>query len=105
MNEARMPPASAPPRIVLSFRARLVRISIKLRGASMIRSLQLTNYRGFDSFRVSCDKTSLLIGPNNAGKSTILTVLRLTDTLVRSARARNPTDWHEVSLSSHLLVP
>lgn len=56
----------------------------------MLRSLRMANFRGFQQFRVNFSRCNYLIGPNNAGKSTILTALRLSDTLLRYAYRRNP---------------
>jgi predicted ATP-dependent endonuclease of OLD family len=43
----------------------------------MIVELQLTNYRGFQSHTIPFRKTSIIVGPNNAGKSTVIEALRL----------------------------
>lgn len=43
----------------------------------MIVELQLTNYRGFRSHTIPFRNTSIIVGPNNAGKSTIIEALRL----------------------------
>lgn len=59
-------------------------------GTGALRSLQLVNFKGFDRFDVSFPDVAVLIGPNNAGKSTIVTALRAVATMVRTARRRRP---------------
>lgn len=43
----------------------------------MISEIQLTNYRGFQNHIIPFRKTSIIVGPNNAGKSTAIEALRL----------------------------
>ncbi|MEU5724982.1 AAA family ATPase [Micromonospora sp. NPDC047738] len=51
----------------------------------MLKELHLRNFRAFSSFRVNFRKENVLVGPNSAGKSTILTALRLARACLRSA--------------------
>ncbi|MFG2053933.1 ATP-dependent endonuclease [Micromonospora sp. NPDC048930] len=51
----------------------------------MLKELHLKNFRAFSSFRVNFRKENVLVGPNSAGKSTILTALRLARACLRSA--------------------
>ncbi|HEX8306608.1 MAG TPA: AAA family ATPase [Jatrophihabitans sp.] len=51
--------------------------------------MRLSNFRGFESFQLNFAPHNYLLGPNNAGKSTILTALRLVETLLRVAHSRN----------------
>jgi energy-coupling factor transporter ATP-binding protein EcfA2 len=55
-----------------------------------LRQLRLIRFRSFEDFSISFGDGALLVGPNNAGKSTLLTAIRLADTLVRYAHRRNP---------------
>lgn len=57
----------------------------------MLSKLRLVNFRSFRDFTVSFSQGAYLVGPNNAGKSTILTALRTADVLLRYARSRKPT--------------
>lgn len=43
----------------------------------MLTQLRLTRYKGFRAFTANLKDHSLLLGPNNAGKSTIINALRL----------------------------
>ena len=43
----------------------------------MLRSLQLKNFRGFSDHRLELEKQSILVGRNNAGKTTIIEALRV----------------------------
>lgn len=54
----------------------------------MLRQIRFKNFRSFQQFTITFDDGAYLVGPNNAGKSTILTALRLANTLVRSAHSR-----------------
>ena len=56
----------------------------------MLKQLHLVNFRAFRDFRVSFGDGAYLVGPNNAGKSTILTSLRTADVLLRHAYRRRP---------------
>lgn len=56
----------------------------------MLKQLTLTNFRAFEKFSITFGAGAYLVGPNNAGKSTILTALRTVDTLLRYAHARKP---------------
>lgn len=56
-----------------------------------IDRLELTNFKGFDRFTLHLSgKDALLVGPNNAGKSTAVAALRATTNMLRMARARKP---------------
>ncbi|WP_158075625.1 ATP-dependent nuclease [Actinokineospora bangkokensis] len=53
--------------------------------------MRLTSYKGFESFTLSFrGGTTLLVGPNNAGKSTIIDALRLASHLLNVTKRRNP---------------
>lgn len=57
----------------------------------MLRKLRVVNYRSFRDFTITFPTSACLVGPNNAGKSTILTALRLADEMLRVAHARKPS--------------
>lgn len=57
----------------------------------MLSKLRLVNFRSFRDFSINFADGAYLVGPNNAGKSTILTALRTADVLIRYAYRRNPT--------------
>jgi energy-coupling factor transporter ATP-binding protein EcfA2 len=57
----------------------------------LLKQLQLINFRSFPNFKITFGDGAYLVGPNNAGKSTILTALRTADVLVRFAQRRNAT--------------
>jgi AAA domain, putative AbiEii toxin, Type IV TA system len=56
----------------------------------LLKQLRLVNFRTFEDFTVSFADGAYLVGPNNAGKSTILTALRTADVLLRHAYRRKP---------------
>ena len=56
----------------------------------MLKQLHIVNFRAFADFRMSFGTGAYLVGPNNAGKSTLLTALRTADVLLRYAYRRKP---------------
>lgn len=56
----------------------------------MITGLQFKNFRALEKYRLTLDSFNVLVGPNNAGKSTILDGLRLLAGAYRFAASRNP---------------
>ena len=59
-------------------------------GSNLLARLRLVNFRSFSDFTVTFGDGAYLVGPNNAGKSTILTAIRTADVLVRFAYRRKP---------------
>ena len=55
-----------------------------------ITRLHLSNFKGFTNFSLSLDPMTMLVGPNNAGKSSIIGVFRALSVALRTARARRP---------------
>ena len=58
----------------------------------MLKKLKLTRYKGFKSFTVGLAGSVLLIGPNNAGKSTIINAVRLCGAAARVAMRSRATE-------------
>ncbi|SEF33866.1 AAA domain-containing protein, putative AbiEii toxin, Type IV TA system [Amycolatopsis pretoriensis] len=57
----------------------------------MLARMRLLNYKGFSDYTVHFKSgSSFLIGPNNAGKSTIINALRLCSGLLSLAKRRKP---------------
>lgn len=56
----------------------------------MLKQLHLVNFRAFRDFRLTFGDGAYLVGPNNAGKSTLLAALRTADVLLRHAYRRRP---------------
>jgi hypothetical protein len=59
--------------------------------ADLIHHISLNNFRKFSNFALSLRKGNILVGPNNAGKSSILDALRILDACLRHIRTRNPS--------------
>lgn len=55
-----------------------------------LRSLKLINYKGFSHHTVTFKRTNILVGANNAGKSTALSALRLLAGMLPQARRIDP---------------
>ena len=57
-----------------------------------ITSIHFKNYKAFSDFSVTLGEFNVLVGPNNAGKSTVLGALRILAEAIRKANSRNP-EW------------
>src|SRR5687767_3867503 len=55
-----------------------------------ITSIKYKNYKSFNQFTVSLNEFNILVGPNNAGKSTIIGSLKILAEGIRKARSRKP---------------
>ena len=60
-----------------------------------VQHLRLRNFKGFEDFTVTFGDFSVLIGPNNAGKSTIIEGLRAAALMLRLASRRRGTTPRE----------
>jgi len=58
--------------------------------AAAIRRLRFQNFKGLRDFSLTLDHMNLLVGPNNAGKSTIVGAFRALAVAMRTASARKP---------------
>jgi hypothetical protein len=61
----------------------------------MIEQVHLLRYKGFEDFDLRLGRHAVLVGPNNAGKTTLVQSLRLVASLVRFARRRNAYESFE----------
>lgn len=57
--------------------------------ATSITSIRFTNFKCLRNYTVSLSAVNILVGPNNAGKSTILSALRLLEVALRRAKSKN----------------
>jgi predicted ATP-dependent endonuclease of OLD family len=53
---------------------------------STLRRLDVANFKAFERFTVHLRGDSFLVGPNNAGKSTLIAALRAGTAMLRTAR-------------------
>ena len=53
-------------------------------------SVRLHNFKAFKNYSVSLSPFNILVGPNNSGKSTILSAFRILAEATRKASARQP---------------
>ena len=53
-----------------------------------IASVRFSNFKALSSYRVSLQSMNVLVGPNNSGKSTILSAFRVLEVALRTARRR-----------------
>ncbi|WP_454849724.1 ATP-dependent nuclease [Rhizobium binxianense] len=56
----------------------------------MFKKVELWNFRKYERFSITCRERNILVGPNNAGKSSILDALRLFADVQRFASRRIP---------------
>lgn len=59
----------------------------------MLKSIKLVNFRKFVQFSLSLGPGNVLVGPNNAGKSSILDALRLLDSAMRFTNNKTPENF------------
>ncbi|MFC7931746.1 ATP-dependent nuclease [Streptomyces cinereoruber] len=73
----------------------------------MIKEIKFVNFKAFENFTMTFKDASLLVGPNSAGKSTILTALRLAETCLKLAKRVKPSssDLHAGSYYVSYPVP
>lgn len=65
----------------------------------MIKELKLENYRGFDKHTIPFKSLNVIVGANNAGKSTVVEALRITSFVVnryRNLTYRKVPEWLEI---------
>jgi energy-coupling factor transporter ATP-binding protein EcfA2 len=55
-----------------------------------ITSIKYRNYKSFNLFTVALNEFNILVGPNNAGKSTVIGSLKILAEGIRKARSRKP---------------
>src|SRR5258708_2718782 len=58
----------------------------------MIDRVRLVRYKGFEDFDLKIGRQAVLVGPNNAGKTTLIQSLRLASSLLWFARRRIARD-------------
>ena len=54
-----------------------------------ITSLRFHNFKALRDYSISLQRLNVLVGPNNSGKSTILSAFRVLEQALRTARSRN----------------
>ncbi|MDJ0449141.1 ATP-binding protein [Methylocystis sp. JR02] len=57
----------------------------------MFKSVRFNNFKGLREYNINLKQTNVLVGPNNAGKSTILDGFRALSAAIKFAGRRNPT--------------
>ena len=55
-----------------------------------LQSIHFRNFKALRNLRLDLGELTVLTGPNNAGKSTALSAIRLLDAALRYARRRSP---------------
>lgn len=55
-----------------------------------IRSLRFRNFKAFVDYSIPIQHTNIMVGPNNSGKSTVLSAFRALAAGLRRARAKSP---------------
>lgn len=62
--------------------------------SARIRRIEFSNFKAFSKYSFTPSDVSILVGPNNSGKSTIIGALRTLEAALRFARSRAPTRVH-----------
>jgi putative AbiEii toxin of type IV toxin-antitoxin system len=63
-------------------------------GGVMIKQLNLANFKAFERYTLSLSGDAILVGPNSAGKSTIIDALRLCARMIEYAHRRAPDSMY-----------
>ena len=74
-------------------------------GVVVLRRLELKNFKCFGDFTLDFRRQNILIGPNNAGKSTIISALRAGAAILNTATRRNPPETRAVGPYSLRVFP
>jgi energy-coupling factor transporter ATP-binding protein EcfA2 len=56
-----------------------------------LTSIRFREFKALKDFSLALDDLTVLVGPNNSGKSTVIASLRVLSAALRTARAKNPT--------------
>lgn len=70
-------------------------------GENRLRRLDLLNFKAFEKFRIDFRHDAFLVGPNNAGKSTVLAGLRAGAYMIRLATRRKAEHVHMLDGARH----
>lgn len=72
-----------------------------------ITSVKFKNFKALRNYSVSLRRMNVLVGPNNSGKSTIVSAFRLLEQALRTASARRPypVQTHEGFYSKGHVIP
>jgi energy-coupling factor transporter ATP-binding protein EcfA2 len=74
----------------------------------MIKNLSLTNFRCYDEHEVPFNEISIIVGKNNAGKSTLIEALRLVSLVskrILNSSFKSPPDWTNLPHRSIGITP
>ncbi len=74
----------------------------------MLSKLHLKNYRGFKDHTITFKEVSIVVGQNNAGKSTIIEALRLVSIVSNRARSliyRDIPEWLDAPVGNRCVSP
>jgi energy-coupling factor transporter ATP-binding protein EcfA2 len=55
-----------------------------------ITSVRFNNFKALKSYSLSLDQCNILVGPNNAGKSTVISAFRILEAALRAGYSRKP---------------
>ena len=72
-----------------------------------IATVRFTNFKALQTYSVSLQRMSILVGPNNSGKSTVLSAFRVLEQALRTAKSRRPTrvQTHEGRVTAGHVLP
>ncbi len=57
----------------------------------VISTIEFNNFKAFNSYSVKLQHMNILVGPNNCGKSTVISAFRVLEIGLRIARSKQPT--------------
>ena len=71
-----------------------------------ITSVKFRNFKAFQDYSVSLRRMNILVGPNNCGKSTVLSAFRILEQALKTGRARRSSQvqtHREYSSNGHVI--
>ena len=74
----------------------------------MLRELKLSNFRGFEKHQVPLKDLTVIVGQNNAGKTTLVEALRLVSIVIsryRNLEYKTPPEWTDLPKREYGVSP
>jgi len=74
----------------------------------MLKKIKIKNYRGFKDHEISFKNNTVIVGKNNAGKSTLVEILRLVSIVgsrFPNLTYKSPPPWTNIPLSAKGVMP
>jgi len=74
----------------------------------MLKKIKIKNYRGFKDHEITFKNNTVIVGKNNAGKSTLVEILRLVSIVgsrFQNLSFKSPPSWADIPVSAKGVMP